>query len=431
MKTLTTMSMTKAAILCVLIALNQTKASAQSASGSNGLVFINPVLQTASNTDLKKGAVYLFSNVLTNVNATVRVDTLVGGAQLRKIDDNSSGLGYVNAFQPELRVPSGTGQAYVQFTFTFYNATTHAIQPIDSLKATAVDLDGNARLKEFTEVNMNGGSASYMSTSLDISVLQVLTNRFKGENILGIERTGIDTAAFGNMFTVKKSNISTFTVKYGAKISSALGTDDRQFSLYMKGFQYPNQQILLPVKLESFTALLNSSNNKVDLKWVTSSEKNTSHFVVEKSADGVNFNDAGTVFAYGNTSEKMNYSFTDNSVTGANVLYYRLRIVDADGRLDYSATRIIRTSKQNTNAVTILTYPNPVTSELRVTIPSSWQGKQVSYEIVNGTAQALKRINTGSSSQTETIDLSKLSPGFYVVTVSCGTEIAQQKIIKK
>lgn len=155
-------------------------ASAQSVSGSNGLVFNNYSLITASNTNLKAGAIYRFTNVFNNVNATVRIDSVVGGAEVRKIDDNTSGLGYVNAFQPEIRIPSGTGQAYAVFTFTFYKTDNSTLQYIDSLSTTAVDLDGNLNLKEFVEIGMNGGSASYMSTTLDISVIQLLLNKFRG-----------------------------------------------------------------------------------------------------------------------------------------------------------------------------------------------------------------------------------------------------------
>ena len=404
-------------------------ASAQSVSGSNGLVFNNYSLITASGTNLKAGAIYRFTNVSNNVNATVRIDSLVGGAVVNKIDDNTTGLGYVNAFQPEIRIPSGTGEAYAVFTMTFYKQDNTSLQYLDSLSATAVDLDGNLRLKEFVEIGMGGGSASYMSTTLDISVLQLLLNKFRGENILGVERTGIDTAAWGNMFTVKKSNVASFTIKYGARMLAASATD-RQFSLYMKGFNYPNQ-IILPVKLESFTAILNNNSTKVDLRWVTSYEKNVSHFVVEKSTDGKTYNDAGVVFAYGNSSEVMNYTFTDLVSTLENVIYYRLRSVDADGKFDYSATRIIRTAKQTENTVTILTYPNPVSSELRITIPNSWQGKKVTYELLNANSQVAKRTETGSGSQTETMNVSNLTPGLYVVRVSCGAETATQKIIKR
>jgi hypothetical protein len=420
----------KAAILCVFAAtLMNFTGSAQSVSGTNGLAFNNYTLVSPSGTELKTGAIYRFTNVFNNVNATIRIDSLVGGAEVRKIDDNTSGLGYVSAFQPEIRIPSGTGEAYAVFTMTFYKQDNSSLQYLDSLSATAVDLDGNLRLKEFVEIGMGGGTASYMSTTLDISVLQLLLNKFRGENILGVERAGIDTAAWGNMFTVKKSNVSSFTIKYGARMLAASATN-RQFSLYMKGFNYPNQ-IILPVKLESFTAILNNNSNKVDLRWVTSYEKNVSHFVVEKSTDGKNYADAGVVFAYGNTSDIMNYTFTDIITTQEKVIYYRLRTIDADGKFDYSATRIIRTAKQTENTVTILTYPNPVTSELRITIPNNWQGKKVTYELLNANAQITKKAEAGSGSQTETMNVSSLAPGLYVVKVSCGAESATQKIIKR
>jgi hypothetical protein len=420
---------TKAAILCVFSVLFNLAVSAQAVSGSNGLVFNNYTL--ISGTNLQKGSVYRFLNVIPNVNATVRIDTLVGGAEVKKVDDNTSGLGYSNAFQPEIKIPSGSGEAYAQFTFTFYKPDNITLENIDSVRATAVDLDGNLRMKEFMEINMGGGSASYMSTTLDISVLTVLLNRFRGENLLGIERNEIDTAAWGNMYTVRKSNINTFKAKFGATTLLA-GSANRQYSLYMKGFQYPSQAIILPVKLESFTAWINNSGNKVDLKWVTSSEKNVSHFVVERSTDGKNFTEAGVVFAMGNSSDKVNYSFTDNINTGSSqVIYYRLHSVDNDGKSDYSAIRLVRITKSNDNAVTILAFPNPVTTELRISIPGNWQNKRVVYEVLSANGSVAQRSVSSSGSQTETLNTSTLAPGFYFIKVSCGGEIATQKISKQ
>lgn len=188
--------------------------------------------------------------------------------------------------------------------------------------------------------------------------------------------------------------------------------------------------IELPVKLISFTAQLND-NNKVDLKWTTATEINASHFVIEKSLDGRTFSDAGTVFAAGNSTSVQHYTFSDNLIpTTKTVIYYRLRQVDLDGRTDYSATRIIRTGNSDGRA-TILTYPNPAASEVRITIPTNWQGKKVNYEVVNVSGQTTYRMVVGSSSQTETINLSNMAPGFYMVKVTCNGEVAQQKIVKQ
>ncbi len=186
----------------------------------------------------------------------------------------------------------------------------------------------------------------------------------------------------------------------------------------------------LPVKLISFTAQL-ASNNKVDLKWSTSTEINASHFVIEKSVDGKNFSEAGVVFAAGNSTSVNKYQYTDNVSSDKTIIYYRLRTVDADGKFEYSATRIIRIGKQTENTITILAYPNPVTTELRITVPANWQGKKATYELINANGQVSKKVNAASASQTETLDMSNIAPGFYLIKVSCDNETATQKIVKK
>jgi hypothetical protein len=184
----------------------------------------------------------------------------------------------------------------------------------------------------------------------------------------------------------------------------------------------------LPVVLKYFTAQLN--NNKVDLKWATSTEINASHFVIERSFDGRNYEDIATVLAFGNTTDEKTYQYADNSYgSDKQVIYYRLRQVDQDGKLDYSLTRMIRIGKQGTTA-SILTFPNPVTNEVRISIPNNWQGKKAVYEIVNANGQTVRKTETSSSSQVETVDVTTLTRGFYVVRVSCNGEVAQQKIVK-
>jgi hypothetical protein len=103
----------------------------------------------------------------------------------------------------------------------------------------------------------------------------------------------------------------------------------------------------VPVKPASFTADFNNNNTKkVDLKWSTEIETNLSHFIVERSTDGVNFSDAALVFAYGNTTAKSDYAFADNIsriVEGS--VYYRVISISDDGKTVYSDVRIIKINK--------------------------------------------------------------------------------------
>jgi hypothetical protein len=394
------------------------------AQSTTGLVFSNPILDSGVSNSVN--AVYLFQNVATGVNARIKIDSAINGAEVKKIDDNSNGLGYVNAFQPEIKIPHGTAKAYVVFTVQFYDATTNAVKTLSQTEATALDIDGNATVKEYAEIAMGGGTVSYSQGTLDI-LLQSIFNNYAAQNFMGIERNGIDTSALGNMFTVSRSNISSYKLKLGATTLLS-GSTNRQFSVYMKGFNYNST---LPVKLASFTATL-TTTNKADLKWVTASEINVSHFTIEKSLDGTNFSEAGMMFAYGNSSDKTNYSFSDNLANSTStVIYYRLKSVDIDGKFEYSEIRVIRIGKNRESNISILTYPNPAQNELRITIPASWQNKIVSYELFSATGQVVRKTQTPSSSQTETINLNTMAPGFYIVKVSCGTESAQQRIVKQ
>jgi len=400
---------------------------------TNGLSFVSPVL--VSGTNLQQGSVYLFSNVSTGVDATVRVDSLVNNATLITLDDNSNGVGYRNAFQPRIQSGNVIGKSYVVFKICFYEAGTTNPVALENVNATAIDIDGNATLKEFARIDVGaGGTATYMSTTTDLSILQLLPGDFIGENILGIERSGIDTSSYANMFTASNTNISSFTVRYGTN-TTLPSTTQRQFSLYMKGFTYPNQTTL-PLELLSFNAILNK--NKVDLNWVTLWEKNLSHFEVERSFDGKEFTQIASVFGVGNSDFKSNYSFSDHnlglsdntvSAQSRGIIYYRLKLMDIDGKYGYSDIRVIRIGKFN-EAVKVMTYPNPVVNDVRITVPNEWQGKEVKYDVFNASGRMVYSIRNSSASQTEVINMSGMGKGFYVVKVSMGAEVVQQKIIK-
>lgn len=201
--------------------------------------------------------------------------------------------------------------------------------------------------------------------------------------------------------------------------------------LWMIGVSVGSSSALpVPVKLSSFTATLN--NNKTDLRWSTATEINASHFVVERSLDGIHFSDAGMVFAAGNSTETLHYNFSDNLQTvSAAVIWYRLRTVDIDGMTEYSETRVIRIGKMTEKAMSIQSFPNPATSEIRISVPADWQNKPVQYELISLSGQIVKRVQTGNSNQTEVISVTTLAPGMYVARVTCGDRVAQQRIIKQ
>jgi hypothetical protein len=186
--------------------------------------------------------------------------------------------------------------------------------------------------------------------------------------------------------------------------------------------------ITLPIKLVNFDAKYNQPN--VDLNWSTAQEVNFNRFVIETSADGANFNEAGIVFGNGESDSPKNYSFQDKNIKASKgFIYYRLRSVDNDGRFSYSAVRIIRIGA-SASSMSLTTYPNPVVTDVKVTLPSNWQGKTIKLEIYNANGQKMQELVSTNASQTEIMNLSKMNKGLYIVKASCENEIAMQKLIK-
>jgi hypothetical protein len=96
------------------------------------------------------------------------------------------------------------------------------------------------------------------------------------------------------------------------------------------------------------------------------------------------------VFAYGNTTDNKTYTLS-NDVTNvqSKLLYYRLCSVDIVGKSKLSEVRIIRIGKQN-EMLSMITYPDPVNSELRITVPAACQNKEVVLGVYNLNGQMVR-----------------------------------------
>lgn len=189
----------------------------------------------------------------------------------------------------------------------------------------------------------------------------------------------------------------------------------------------PNGYVL-PIKLLSFTAILQYSS--VDLNWIAEGDRNDGYFEVERSLDGKAFSRIATVNSMASAMNKANYSHADNiSGLGAGVLYYRLKLVDKNHKHSYSEVRIIRSGKEVRTAG-FTTFPNPVISELNVSLPIHWQGQKIKLEIFDVTGKLSRSLELNTDGQTASVSVAGLGKGLYVVRASMGAEAAQQRIIK-
>ncbi|MBG9376334.1 T9SS type A sorting domain-containing protein [Panacibacter sp. DH6] len=177
----------------------------------------------------------------------------------------------------------------------------------------------------------------------------------------------------------------------------------------------------LPLTLVNFTGTKN--HNTVALQWQTTSEINTSHFVVLRSSNGSNFTAVGNVNALNNGSAAKNtYRFADDiAAVKADKIYYKLQMFDKDGK--HTESRIITLSITG-KVLQVTLQPNPARTYCVVKTNS----EKAALAIVNFAGNIVYRQNLNGAGS-HTINTSGIAKGVYVVRVVEGTESHSQKLV--
>ena len=185
-----------------------------------------------------------------------------------------------------------------------------------------------------------------------------------------------------------------------------------------------------PLPLGSLALTASVFDRSVRLKWVTISEENTSHFVIERSKDGSFFEMAGSVNATGNSSLKKDYVYNDVDafMSGVNKLYYRLKVIDRDGKFKYSEVITLHIDR---DSKLLSSYPNPVNEVLNV-IVNSGVHKQIALEITDESGKQFYRqlLNNVTGQTSYNLNLSSFARGLYFIRLQTDAGIKAVKLIK-
>ena len=160
----------------------------------------------------------------------------------------------------------------------------------------------------------------------------------------------------------------------------------------------------LPVELVHFSA--KPAGKTVITEWTTASEKDNDYFLVQRSANGVDFETTGYVKGVGNSSTINNYRFIDDSPLPG-LSYYRLRQVDVDGT--ESITPLVSVRLETPVKANI--YPNPSTGKVTLTAPGD-----LKFLTIKSAAGNI--LYHESFDRVVQIDLSFLPPGLYFCELS-------------
>jgi hypothetical protein len=210
-----------------------------------------------------------------------------------------------------------------------------------------------------------------------------------------------------------------------ATTAAYLGGSDREisavfntgFSGFGFGFIPP---ATLPVQLISFAGAEN--NKTVELKWIVGAEDNLASYIVQRSSDGVSFENIGVVAA----TALPEYKFIDkNPYYGRS--YYRLLMQDKDGSGKISNIVVITISQLTQYKV----LPNPFRDKLQIAVENP-SGTMISVSVTDVSGKVLAQKNNISPlNSVIQLELPGMKPGMYFLKILDGENVQVFKVMKQ
>ncbi|MEM0999018.1 MAG: LamG-like jellyroll fold domain-containing protein [Bacteroidota bacterium] len=180
--------------------------------------------------------------------------------------------------------------------------------------------------------------------------------------------------------------------------------------------------VLLAVEMADFTA--RPIDAGVQLDWYTLNEENHRAFVVERSADGRDYNALGEVTAAGQNGPQQ-YDFLDTRPLNG-LSWYRLRMEDRDGGVQFSELRMVNVDAPEFQ---VYLYPNPAREYFRIDF-GGWVPDNAQVHLYNGAGQAVRPMNLDAQpGQPREIRTDDLAPGIYLVKVQADHHTLTKKLL--
>jgi hypothetical protein len=192
------------------------------------------------------------------------------------------------------------------------------------------------------------------------------------------------------------------------------------FYVHTNNFNAP-----LPIVVNYLTGRRQGSNHLLNWK-VTCNSTPRATMTLERSSDGRNYSGIYNITADAARCQQP-FDYTDaNPLTGMN--YYRLKIVDADGKVTYSTTVALLNAVKGFDIVGIA--PNPVVSNnFKLNVASAAAGKMViSIFDMQGRLMNKQTLSLIAGYNSLPVNVANLATGTYTIRSSMNDD--QSKVIR-
>lgn len=236
---------------------------------------------------------------------------------------------------------------------------------------------------------------------------------------IGVLSTDVPGVTYLNLLVSNDATIDVADTRYQMTTETIGGRNyftttvtltDGQFLSFM------SSNLALPVELTHFSIRC-EEQQAAAIHWSTAKEFGASHFVVEQSVNGLDWNTLNSVPATGTSTRGQQYRISDEAVTGA-LKYYRLVQYDSDGQ--YQVYPMAKSTCHSTLLSPVLSsYPNPSSENLVLTYRAVSAAQRGTLRFIDHEGNTLFEEVVTLQTGDNRFDLSgyKLIAGVYIVEI--------------
>jgi trimeric autotransporter adhesin len=253
-------------------------------------------------------------------------------------------------------------------------------------------------------------------------------------NDVGISGTAIPTLVSGQyQYTVSYPTFVATMADSGQRYRIVVGTTIANLSnancASAGGNDFTTLNIIectiLPARLRKFTGI--TARNEARLHWVTEHEDGPVEFLIERSTDGIHFQQAGTMSGRYQQGASNMYQFTDPRPVGGPT-FYRLTMVPESGASARSQVILLHPPS---GEFRVKVLQNPFRDKWRLSIDIPSRGRlQLQLSDITGKSVSTREISVESGSLTIEEQARQLTPGVYLLQLRFGTETRHLQLVK-
>ena len=294
---------------------------------------------------------------------------------------NYPGISSTNAFEPNNAVKGDLARGYFYILTRYQNNLNNWV----NLNGPATDVD----------IVVDGTTNGGLYPSLNIPYLQLLYSWHLADPVDAKEINR------NNLVYSQQNNRNPYVdhPEYVAQVWECTG--------------------VIPVTLISFSAQKN--NESVLLKWQATRETSFKEYEIQRSTDGINFYKTGSVIG----RNFANYDYTDNRLPIAKNVFYRLKMIDIDGRFSYSK---IVSVKLNDNFYDAAIFPNPAANKITVKMEQLFFAKTM-VQVTDMAGRNVLQTSIPPAQNNFEMDVKQLPTGRYLIQISSGNEFINKSFV--